>query len=90
MNEVGAAFGELDDDEFEARYDFSRPEKDLKSSPIVITCRSGVRATKAAEVMRNLGFPAAIYKGSLLDWTENGGKVDLETTFDIIHQNLFP
>ena len=76
MNEVSAAFGELDDDEFEDRYDFSRPEKDLKSSPIVITCRSGVRATKAAETMRNLGFPVAIYKGSLLDWIEKGGKVE--------------
>jgi rhodanese-related sulfurtransferase len=51
VNEVSAAFGEMTDDEFEDRFDFSRPEKDPKARPIVITCRSGARATKAAEML---------------------------------------
>jgi len=75
VNEVKAAFGEMSEAEFEARYDFSRPEKNSKTGPMVITCRSGVRATKAAETMIGLGFPAAVYKGSMLDWAEKGGKV---------------
>ena len=42
MSEVAAAFGELSPEEFEERYKFARPEKDLSKSPIVITCRSGI------------------------------------------------
>jgi rhodanese-related sulfurtransferase len=69
------AFGELTSEEFEDRYDFPRPKRNLMGSPIILTCRSGVRASKAAETLQTLGFNAAIYKGSMLDWTEKGGKV---------------
>ena len=75
VNEVKMAFGELTPEEFEDRYDFPRPKRDPRGSPIIITCRSGVRATKAAEAMLAIGFNAAVYKGSMLDWAEKGGKV---------------
>jgi hypothetical protein len=42
---------------------------------VYLVQRSGVRAAKAAETLVGLGFAAAIYKGSMLDWTEKGGKV---------------
>jgi hypothetical protein len=40
VNQVKSAFGDLADDEFEARYKFSRPKPDLTGTPVVITCRS--------------------------------------------------
>ena len=85
------AFEELDPDDFEVRYKFNRPEKNLNlKSPIVITCKSGVRAMKAAEALLALGYPTVgVYKGSFLDWESHGGKVRLTTFHHVSISSTF-
>ena len=34
-----------------------------------------MRAGKAADTILALGYPVGVYKGSMNDWTANGGKV---------------
>lgn len=58
-------------EEFEDRYGFERPEKDVE---VVFFCKSGVRSKAAAELARQAGWGnVGEYKGSWLDWEKNGG-----------------
>jgi rhodanese-related sulfurtransferase len=58
-------------EEFEDRFGFERPGKDLE---VVFYCKSGVRSRGAAELARQAGWgTVAEYPGSWLDWEKNGG-----------------
>lgn len=61
-------------EEFASEFDFKRPA--LQSElPIVLSCKSGVRASQAANQLFAWGYEnLAIYKGSFNDWMSKGGK----------------
>ena len=49
----------------------------LKSSEIVVVCRSGVRSTTAAAILTALGFEnVSNLKGGMLEWNEAGLPVE--------------
>ncbi|XP_064455786.1 rhodanese domain-containing protein CG4456-like isoform X2 [Ornithodoros turicata] len=59
--------------EFRAKYGFDQPAKNI---PLVFSCRSGRRATAAAEAAIEAGYTnVRVYKGSFQDWVANGGEV---------------
>lgn len=63
----------LPGEEFAAKYGFDLPEK---NTSLVFSCRSGRRATAAAETAIELGYTnVRVYKGSFQDWVAKGGKV---------------
>ena len=67
--EVGQAFINMSPEEFEARYDFKRPEPNNTNKQIVTSCKMGIRAVQAAELMKHAGYEnVAVYYGSFNDW----------------------
>lgn len=61
-------------EEFEDRYGFERPGKDVE---VVFFCKAGVRSKAAAELARQAGWgKIGEYKGSWLDWEGKGGKIE--------------
>ena len=49
----------------------------LKSSEIVVVCRSGVRSTTATAILTALGFEnVSNLKGGMLEWNEAGLPVE--------------
>ncbi|TVY48072.1 Thiosulfate sulfurtransferase RDL2, mitochondrial [Lachnellula occidentalis] len=61
-------------EEFEDRYGFERPGKDVE---VVFFCKAGVRSKAAAELARQAGWgKVGEYKGSWLDWEGKGGKIE--------------
>lgn len=61
-------------DEFEDRFGFERPAKDVE---IVVYCKAGVRSRAAAELARQEGWEKVVeYEGSWLDWEKNGGETE--------------
>ena len=72
--DLAQAFTAMTPEEFEAQYDFKRP---LKKDPkmIVSTCKQGMRARQAAEVLVQAGYHnVSVYDGSFSDWTGQGGQ----------------
>ncbi|XP_037089948.1 rhodanese domain-containing protein CG4456-like isoform X2 [Pollicipes pollicipes] len=64
----------LSEDNFKKRYGVARPgERD----PLILHCRGGVRAQKAAALLTEAGFSnLRVYQGSFADWVSQGGPVD--------------
>lgn len=62
----------LDEAEFEDRFGFSKPSMDQE---LVFYCKAGVRSSAAANLARQNGYEnIAEYKGSWMDWENNGGQ----------------
>jgi len=62
----------LDEAEFEDRFGFSKPPMDKE---LVFYCKAGVRSSAAANLARQNGYEnIAEYKGSWMDWENNGGQ----------------
>lgn len=58
-------------EEFEDRYGFERPAKDVE---VIFFCKAGVRSKAAAELARKAGWGnVGEYPGSWLDWEGKGG-----------------
>ncbi len=65
MKAVANAFGPLPPEEFKAEYHFKKPSKAGRDERIVFSCFSGVRASKAAGIVSELGYlNLAVYAGS--------------------------
>jgi rhodanese-related sulfurtransferase len=63
----------LSETDFEERFGFPKPKVD---TPVLFYCRAGVRSKASATLARQAGFSNVIeYRGSWLDWADNGGKV---------------
>lgn len=76
MSEVAEAFGAMSEADFEAKYDFKRPQPTETDKLIVMSCKAGPRAKQAASKMASNGYDhLAIYSGSFNDWEAKGGKV---------------
>ena len=59
--------------DFKIRYGFEKPAKDAN---LIISCRKGIRALKAGNYLRRLGYKnVRIYKGGISDWIKNGGEI---------------
>lgn len=64
-------------EEFEDRFGFDKPEKDKE---VVFFCKAGVRSSAAANLASQSGYEKiGEYRGSWLDWTANGGKVEKDS-----------
>jgi len=64
----------LSEEAFRARYGFPRPGD---HEPMVLHCKAGIRAAKAAGLLAQAGFSnMRVYKGSFGDWVEKGGPVE--------------
>lgn len=64
----------LSPEEFEERFGFDRPGKDVE---VVFYCRAGVRSRAAASLAKEAGWKSVgEYEGSWLDWEGNGGEVE--------------
>jgi len=61
---------QMDDKPFKQRHGFDKPDAD---KVIVIHCKAGVRAMKAAVVASQLGYSNVKVYDGILDWVENGG-----------------
>lgn len=58
-------------EEFEDRYGFERPAKDVE---VIFFCKAGVRSKAAAELARKAGWGSVgEYPGSWMDWEGKGG-----------------
>lgn len=78
LSEIWQAFSQCSDEEFEAKYGFSRPSK---SSVLATHCLKGKRAMEAAAKLNLLGYQnVKVYKGSLSDWKEKGGEIHAESS----------
>ncbi len=42
-----------------------------KSKPVYVYCRSGVRSSKSAKILKNAGYMVYDLKGGILDWKKN-------------------
>ncbi|XP_035227670.1 rhodanese domain-containing protein CG4456-like [Stegodyphus dumicola] len=74
LGQVEEAF-KLPPSEFLSKYGVSKPNPE--SSDLVVSCRSGKRATSAFEKLKLLGYKnALVYTGSFQDWVKNGGPVE--------------
>merc|ERR1711934_477745 len=51
------------------------PRKKLEASLLVLFCRSGPRAVRAAKILEAHKISSKIYSGGLLDWVACGGGV---------------
>ena len=56
VEEMSDAFSTLSPEEFEAKYDFKRPAKSNDPKRIVFTCKSGMRASAAADKLLASGY----------------------------------
>jgi rhodanese-related sulfurtransferase len=61
-------------EEFEDKYGFERPGKDVE---VIFYCKAGVRSKAAAQLARQAGFGGKVseYSGSWKNWEKNGGAV---------------
>ncbi|EED16721.1 Rhodanese domain protein [Talaromyces stipitatus ATCC 10500] len=78
----------LPPEEFETRFGYTKPGFEQSSSPetagkekkeIIFYCKAGVRAQAAAQLAVQAGYDPdtlGVYRGSWLDWTNKGGKVE--------------
>ncbi|PFH50747.1 hypothetical protein AMATHDRAFT_3710 [Amanita thiersii Skay4041] len=62
----------LHHDAFKAKHGFEKPQRDQR---VIFYCRSGVRSSTACDVAKRNGYTKILnYKGSWLEWVENGSK----------------
>ncbi|KAG9665840.1 Rhodanese-like protein, partial [Aureobasidium melanogenum] len=62
--------------EFEDKFGFEKPKADQE---LVFYCKAGVRSSAAAGLARQVGYQkVGEYRGSWLEWSKNGGKVDYD------------
>ena len=60
-------------DDFYGMYGLIRPSY---NDEFVVSCKTGHRASKAAEYLLSLGYRKVIvYQGSFNDWVANGGEI---------------
>nr|ACO11957.1 Heat shock protein 67B2 [Lepeophtheirus salmonis] len=89
LHEIPLAFTKLNENDFQERYGFSKPNP-LDSSNIVLTCRSGRRVLVADKKMKPLGFEnLRIYSGSFNEWSQMNGdsfKADFNLDYDILEE----
>lgn len=63
--------------EFENRFGFKRPAKDVE---VIFFCHSGIRSLRAANLALEAGWLyVGNYSGSWLDWEEHDGEKQLVT-----------
>ncbi|XP_040577186.1 uncharacterized protein [Lepeophtheirus salmonis] len=68
LGEIANAFGELNVNEFSAKYGVEKPNA---TDPLVFFCLKGIRSQSAMDTVKALGFSnTANYVGSYLDWAE--------------------
>ena len=73
VDELCNAF-KLDANAFEAKYGFPKPGADAS---LVTQCMIGGRATKAAAILREMGYSKVnVFAGSFKDWVAKGGAVE--------------
>jgi 3-mercaptopyruvate sulfurtransferase SseA len=59
--------------DFKIRYGINKP---AKCSEFVVSCQTGIRASKAGKYLKSLGYQQVeTYKGSFDDWISNGGEI---------------
>ncbi|KAG8194075.1 hypothetical protein JTE90_003020 [Oedothorax gibbosus] len=72
LGEVGDAF-KLHSSSFTSKYGIPKPDAEAN---LVVSCKSGKRASNAYQVLRGLGYQnVSLYSGSFLDWVKNGGPI---------------
>lgn len=75
LTEMVQAFFTMSPEEFQAEYDFKRPETGFTKKQIVTYCKMGIRAEHGAEVLKQAGYEnVAVYYGSFNDWISQNGK----------------
>ena len=68
------ALGRLAAEEFSSKYGFPKPDL---TTALVTHCTKGGRATKAANLLKDMGYTnVEIYTGSLNDWNANNGPLE--------------
>ena len=73
MPEIMVNGFQLSNTDFKEQYGFEKP---LNSVNIVVSCYSGVRASKAAKHLKKLGYSnIKVYLGSFSDWVARGGTI---------------
>jgi len=72
LGEISEAM-QMEDKPFKQRYGFDKPDADKVN--LVIHCKAGVRAMKAAVVANQLGYSNVKVYNGILDWLENGGSL---------------
>lgn len=81
----------LDAAAFKSKFGQAKPTLDSK---IILTCRSGARAEKAAIQLKELGYKnVAYYKGSWNEWSQKTGKgcsMENKRECDWILHNAYP
>ena len=65
LQDFSEAF-DLDDNSFFDKYKFKKPSK---SKLIIVYCRTGSRSGVAEEYLKNKGYNARNYKGSVKEWS---------------------
>jgi rhodanese-related sulfurtransferase len=65
----------LPPEEFEERFGFEKPGKDVE---VIFYCKAGVRSRAAAMIAMQAGFGAKVgeFPGSWSEWAEKGGEVE--------------
>ena len=72
--DIANSFSAMTNEEFEAEYDFKRPDKNAPKM-LVFSCKSGLRASSAADQVLNCGYEnIGVYKGSFDEWKGKNGK----------------
>ena len=67
---------ELNSNVFKTIYGFPKP---MFTDEIVVVCKTGKRALRAAELLARLGYMnLKVYLGGIEDWRKNGGKLIME------------
>lgn len=74
----------LPPEEFETRFGYAKPGvtdegAEGEKREIVFYCKAGVRAQQAAQLAVQAGYDPdtlGVYRGSWLDWSNRGGKVE--------------
>ncbi|OMH84923.1 putative thiosulfate sulfurtransferase, mitochondrial [Zancudomyces culisetae] len=72
--EISAAL-QLNDDEFEKKYNFKRPQKNDQDHPVVLYCLAGKRCLMAADAMQSLGYSSGVlvYENSWNEYSKKSG-----------------
>lgn len=71
----------LSRDEFIDAFGFELPKDGDKKTEVVFYCKAGIRSSAAARMAKEAGWEGGEtslgeYRGSWMDWVENGGKVE--------------
>ena len=73
LNEIQDGALQLNNVDFKQHYGFEKP---MLTDSLVLTCRSGKRASIAEKHLNELGYTyIKTYLGSFLDWVANGGSI---------------